>query len=102
MRPSVAQHLRHQQPEPAGADDRAAHAGLDAHLLQHAAGRGGRLDEHRRHVAEPVRQVVEVLGWQAQILGKGAIALQDAEHRAHVAMAPPARPAAAARDRSRR
>ena len=56
----LPQHLRHQEPKAAGAHHGGAHAGLDPHLLDDAAGCGGRLDEDRCLIVYRAGHLVQV------------------------------------------
>ena len=90
------QRERHEQPEPAGADDGACRRGRDGNLLEHAAGGGQRFDQHRGLVIHAVRNAVKVGGGQRQKLRERAVASDDTEHGPAIAVAAP-RDAAALR-----
>ena len=81
-----AKNLRHEQSKPARAHDRRARAGLDLHLLDDPAGRGGRLHEHRRHIVERRRNRVKVGRRKREVLGERAVAAANAGDRAHAAV----------------
>ena len=55
-----AQHLRHEQAQPPGTDDGRLRAGANFDLLDHAARRRRRLDEHRRLIVQRVGDRVQV------------------------------------------
>lgn len=81
------QDLCDQQSEPATTNHSHACARPDGDLLNHAAGGGRRLDEHRRHVVERWGHCVQVRGWQCKVLGECSVPSADADHGAHVAVA---------------
>ncbi len=78
----AADDLRDEQSHPAVAEDGDAAAGSHRHLLEDAARRRHRLDEHRRRIVEAVRHFVKVDGRERDELGERAAMVADAHHRA--------------------
>ena len=87
---TVLQEPRDELAEPAVPHHQDALFAGDRDLLEDLAGGRERLDEDRLLVRDAVRDLVEVAQGQGQELGVGAVAAEDAEHRARRAM--PAQP----------
>ncbi len=83
------EHLRHELSETAGADQQHAVVGAHVDLLEDLERRSQRLGEHGRLVGDGVRHRVEVGERQRHVLGVGAVASGDAEHRPRFAVGRP-------------
>ena len=73
--------LRDQEAELAVAEDGAVHAGVHVDLLEDLERGGQRLGEDRRLVAHALGHLVEVLHRDLDVLGEGAVGVEDAHHR---------------------
>ncbi len=82
LRSVGGEHHRAQQPELAIADHRHVFAAAQRAALEHAERRGERLDEHRDEIRDRVGHRDEVARGQAQVVGVGTVAADDAEHGA--------------------
>ena len=90
------EHLRDELSEPTGADEQHAVGGSDVDLLQDLDRGSERLGEHRGVVAHAVGHAVQVRERETKELGVRAVAVDDAEHGARLAVGRASGPAGGA------
>src|SRR5919106_6736022 len=78
--------LGHEHTQLAIADDRHALAWPDVHTVGDLHRRRQRFDEHRLRIGDGIRQAMQIASGERQILGHGAVTLENPQDRALAAM----------------
>ena len=80
------EHLRHQQSQAPITQNRHPFPPIQLDLLEHLKRRGQRLDENCLIVIDRVRQRVQIVTWQTDIIRKRAVVFENPQHTAIAAM----------------